>query len=338
MPNVLRSIGYTQERVHSGLLAFLAELHESGLAQPLTAFLKAIGIALPNAAHVKAMFELRRSDLVLEVVDGATRDLIVVEFKVDSIEGGFWSPPSSHQTNILHEAFPTAASCLYITLGDGEFAGPPACGNFLWIGLDQFRDAVTDAVTAIAVPLPILCDWQMILMEEQKRRRDAPNLAAQGKVAQNSSAGYRAVGVPMAVYGAIISAWNQQGFQQTFGCMRAYPVGQGPDAILNLWDHGQQCTGHYYFEVTGNGMLRLKTTRNSLNQVSWAKITATVAAVSPPPHPVTVMPQPPAIGETVTLATWQIGLWGNANSPDAIAKAIAQVLDAYDPGLAALWP
>lgn len=80
--NPLRSIGFGQERLHSGLVAFLVDLYREGERQPLTGFLSGLGISIPDTARVRAVFEWHKADVGIDVIEDSHRTILVLEFKV----------------------------------------------------------------------------------------------------------------------------------------------------------------------------------------------------------------------------------------------------------------
>jgi hypothetical protein len=48
MANVISSVGYTLEKVHSGMIAYLCDLHREGVTTPLESLFGALHVSVPK--------------------------------------------------------------------------------------------------------------------------------------------------------------------------------------------------------------------------------------------------------------------------------------------------
>ena len=344
-PNPLRSIGFAQERLHTGLIAFLVDLHRNGTRELLHDFLAEFGVPLFDDDDVQYAFERWKADLVLEIRGTTAHRFVAFEFKVDSTEGNFLhNDPACKQTAMIAARGEAEKGDVrhyyYVTLGAGEFAGPPSDERFIWVRLDAFRSAVGFVTKAN----PILSDWDTLLDEEQQRRRLAPVFAAAGKLdiwhEDVRSAGYRKAGVCLAVYGALIAAWRNAGYEQEFGKLRAYVSGRGPDPILNVADlwHSYRDLD-LYFEVNQNGTLNFKVgnwSGGSLDNQTWQLIVAAIQGPTTTPAAINLRREPRPDTQTNTVCSWDVGLWKGATSPEEVVGRLAGILRSTVPSLRAL--
>ena len=185
----------------------------------------------------------------------------------------------------------------------------------------------------------ILKEWDVILSEEEIRRRIAPRLAAEGKLYTSLDevrrAGFRQVGVCLGVYGAIIDSWVRNGHDKIHGMLRAYTAGRGPDPILNVEKCYSAGEAVLYFEVNQNGKLNFKVGGEMLAGPRWLAILEAVKGVSCSPGP-SALRHTPRAAQSNTVCSWDIGLWQKANQPEFIAGEIARILAAYVPAISPL--
>ena len=80
MANVVDSIGFDLERVHTGLIVYLVDLWRSGKKEPLQTFFSELGVELQGVEEIKARKEYENIDLVL--LDQSDTPLVAVEMKV----------------------------------------------------------------------------------------------------------------------------------------------------------------------------------------------------------------------------------------------------------------
>lgn len=313
--------GFAQERLHTARLHSLIDLFNSGRTQPLRQLLAGLDCELPEGATVSGYFERHKADFTFDVSSGGHRTLVVIEFKVDSCEGGLLESPSADcQTSRLRSAFESEPAdqriFLYVTLGAGEFAGPPKDEQFRWMTLDAF----TSIIESVAAIEPLMRPWLGELKAEQDRRSGALELASRAMFAFE---GYRSLGVKMAVYARVISSWQRAGFDRQFGTLRAYTPGKA-DPILNLW--GVSGRRWWYFEVNNNGTLNLKVSTGELHDGRWDALRSALQTQTDPDRTSISGGQPPFSKASKTVCSWRIGLWERSTEPDFVVGQMASVL------------
>jgi len=123
MAKVISSIGYSLGKVHSGMLAYLCDLHREGITGPLESLFGALGVAIPRCPTPAR--EWKSIDLAIFSGDDV-EPRILVEMKVDDRDhqttrwiGG--QTRKDFQTVLYPEAFPNCDAYLYITLGMGDY-------------------------------------------------------------------------------------------------------------------------------------------------------------------------------------------------------------------------
>jgi hypothetical protein len=230
LANLLSCIGYTQERIHSGLMKLV------GVAGSLVrqAFFSTLG--LPDPGVCRWDFEKHKIDLVLTRSDGQTWG---VEFKVDG-------NPTRGQ---LEEYADSVDQLFFVTLGMAEdmitFSMPK---KTLHVSLDKWCDAVASARRAASGGLAeILKSYEQMYGQELLHRRN---------VGRNS------LDKPRHAFGRIrLLGWLARQARPSIERLglghevKTYGV-QG-DVTLTIWDARQGRDG-FYLEVNTSGKLSLK--------------------------------------------------------------------------------
>src|ERR1700722_13665012 len=125
MANLVRSLGYSLGKVHSGLIVYLCELYRDGIHEPLDSLFGAFHVQVPRNPVPRR--EWNRVDLA--IFDGDERDpRILIEMKVDDHEGD--ASEDNCQTDKYARAWPSCDAYLFVTLGMGEYYRHPRCERF----------------------------------------------------------------------------------------------------------------------------------------------------------------------------------------------------------------
>lgn len=163
--NIVESIGYTVERIHSGLLAHLfIEGRDTPHGDAGKRFLDALGVGETYAKIGNAVPEWKNIDLVLTSADKKT-PIVAFEFKVDSRERKSQMQRYRDRLNSKWAGVPL----FYVTLGMSGVhkerrEKDPKVEK--WLDLAQFLDAVRHTS-------PLGCvyeDWTKALSRELTRR------------------------------------------------------------------------------------------------------------------------------------------------------------------------
>jgi hypothetical protein len=235
--NLVSSIGYSLGKLHTGLLAYLCDLHRSGETEPLEALFRGLGVRVPSRPTPRR--EWNSVDLAIFEGDAAS-PCILIEMKVDDHEHG--EEAGDPQTIRYATAHPNCESCLFITLGMGEYFNEPCDKQrFRWIRL---RDFIA-ALDLVPNGVPVVEDWKRALhnevdLQERAWRNDRSRLAE-----------YRA-----GTWNIYVLGWIQKALWEMhlpgIG-PRCFTCGSRPDTILNLgWNKSP------YLEINNNGRLNLK--------------------------------------------------------------------------------
>ena len=232
--NLVSSIGYSLGKLHTGLLAYLCDLHRSGETEPLEALFRGLGVRVPSRPTPRR--EWNSVDLAIFEGDAAS-PCILIEMKVDDHEHG--EEAGDPQTIRYATAHPNCESCLFITLGMGEYFNEPCDKQrFRWIRL---RDFIA-ALDLVPNGVPVVEDWKRALhnevdLQERAWRNDRSRLAE-----------YRA-----GTWNIYVLGWIQKALSEMhlpgIG-PRCFTCGSRPDTILNLgWNKSP------YLEINNNGRL-----------------------------------------------------------------------------------
>lgn len=250
MANIVNCIGYTLGKVHTGLLAFLCQLHQEGTREPLEVLLGHLGVQLPSCPRPEREWE----SVDLAIFDsGADAPAVLIEMKVDDhdTEKRIGSGAKKTQTELYTERFPNCHAYLYITVGNGEYFQSPR-GLFRWVRLREFSDALATVKTTEKSIL----DWQKALGAEIQLREIVKRGDYHQVAKLNPRRQWR-------------SWWNlcflgqlkerlASRFPDCFPILDAacYYCGTAPDTILNFgWVDDVR-----YLEINNNGFLNFKVT------------------------------------------------------------------------------
>lgn len=249
MVNIVDSIGFDLERVHTGLVVYLVNLWQNNKGS-LLPFFDALDVDLRGHEEIRAKKEYENVDLVL--CDQNDELLVAIEMKVHNYESRVPVKGSSGERNYQTIEYPKrVGDChfLYVTLGVGEYYRQKPYGDVPQIGLNRFHAAVE----AVVDKDDVIRAWETSLKKEKEFRaacrhgeyrgidRDEArkcNLYFLGFL-RNELEGY----------------WSQD--------LRLDPTvySSGPDTILNFGVQKGPC----YVEINNNGRLNLKINLESLN-------------------------------------------------------------------------
>ncbi len=147
MANLIRSLGYSLGKVHSGLINYLCALHQEGNREPFESFLGVFGVQVPSNPLPRREW----NSVDLAILDGDQGDpKILFEVKVDDHESG--SSEDNYQTVRYDSRWPSCDAYLFVTLGMGEYYHPPRSRRFSWIRIRQFQRALEAINSPYAEP------------------------------------------------------------------------------------------------------------------------------------------------------------------------------------------
>jgi hypothetical protein len=259
--NLISSIGYSLGKVHTGMLAFLCELHREGVRGPLECLLGHLGVPLPVCP--KAKREWNSIDLAIFDGENVTPALLI-EMKVDDhdhettkwIDG---NKATGYQTDIYARAFPNCEGYLYITLGIGEYFHAPYGTRFRWVRLPEFSAALNQVKSDDGA----IADWKAALLfeaelRERVRRDDRSRIADFRPGAWN-----------ICFLGQLkeeLESFSGNEFRN-LDCT-CYTWGTRPDTILNFgWRNDTE-----YLEINNDGLLNFKVTLNDCSAEAAKKL------------------------------------------------------------------
>jgi hypothetical protein len=280
-------LNYNHGRTHSGMIAYLVELWNTGKQQPLDAFLAALDVRLPPCKSLVPQLEYHNIDLAIK--NEKEKVVLLLEMKVDDFQT--WKKLSkkdligwkdvgdkercfSHhptgknpyliQTEMytfregIHAMEPEdRPACLFVTLGTGEFKEEFNSLDNIWkdCGLRKFVEAVE------SVHLPedqLFQQWKAALQKELALRRSCWEVSEEADSEIDS--GDRTGLLPMMRLGSLRRMLIDEYEIRTLGFEPSiYKVGVGPDTILNfLIPDDQREEGFRFCEINNNGMLNFK--------------------------------------------------------------------------------
>jgi hypothetical protein len=150
MANLVRSLGYSLGKVHSGLLAHLCNLHREGIKDPFESLLGALGADVPTNPDPRR--EWNSVDLaILDKNTGEPR--ILFEVKVDDHEG---DSSEDYQTIRYARKWPSCDAYFFVTLGMGEYYCSPRSDRFKWVRIREFLRALD----AVRTKVEIVSQWK----------------------------------------------------------------------------------------------------------------------------------------------------------------------------------
>lgn len=264
MANLISSIGYSLGKVHTGMVAFLCELHREGTRGPLESLLGHLGMRAPM--YPRAKREWNSIDLAIFDAESATPALLI-EMKVDdhdhettkSIDG---NKATGYQTEIYAQAFPNCTAYLYITLGIGEYFHAPYGVRFRWVRLREFLGALNQVKSDERA----IEDWKAAIrseadLHERVRRNDRSRVADFRPGAWN-----------ICFLGQLKEELEGSSGNEfrNLDCT-CYTWGTRPDTILNFgWRNETE-----YLEINNNGLLNFKVTLNECSEEAAKKLIGT---------------------------------------------------------------
>lgn len=244
MPNYFRSAGYSNGKLHTGVLAYACDLYNEGIDGPLRTFLGNHAAALGPRVYYRR--EWRNMDLAIFADDGREDLVAIVEMKVDDFDS--WSASlGTYQTERYRAAiakeFEEGVAFIYITLGTGEF-GPAPSDGWEWRTLEQANRWASKWRAKDAV----LGAWQEALQFELTLRDHCfrHDLAARSWIPH--------VRWNLYVFASLIRELRRDRELMRRVGLEAYTVGRRPDTILNF---GETYEG-VYLEINYDGFLNLK--------------------------------------------------------------------------------
>lgn len=240
MANIIRSIGYSLGKVHSGLIGYLCHLYREGNREPLESFCGSLGVRI--TFNPRPCREWNKVDLA--ILDENTGDpRILVETKVDDHEGG--TSDSTYQTVRYAKKWPTCDAYWFVTLGMGEYYHTPRSHRFTWVRIREFLRALN----AVKCPDNVVMQWK----EEIQREVDLQEAVFRADRTHLND--YRAGSWNIYFLGhlamELLPDLRAESIDVDPTC---YTYGTKPDTILNFgWSRQPK-----YMEVNYNGRLNLK--------------------------------------------------------------------------------
>lgn len=251
MANLIASVGYSLGKLHTGMIAYLCDLHREGVVAPLEAFFGALGLTAPRCPVPRR--EWNSVDLAIFDDDSKDPD-ILIEMKVDDHDHMTTRRPdgrkkTDYQTVLYPELYPDCRQYLYVTLGMGEYYHAPYGERFRWVRVREFLAALDRIETTDKAVL----DWRESIRNEVDLQ-DRVNRSDPSRFQE-----YRA------------GAWNiyflgqmKEYFERRLGPDQkgidpvCFPYGRRPDTILYFGNSKSQKWAHAYMEINHNGRLNVK--------------------------------------------------------------------------------
>lgn len=236
MPNIISSVGYSNEKIHTGLLYYLCSLWNEGIKEPFDSFCNKLGIDL-NYKKLKPCREDQNIDLV--IYDENDMPLIVIEMKVDS-------PERKSQTGSHKQKIPNANHYLYITLGIGEyFHHKLSSEEFTWVKIDEFYNAIL----SIKFKDKFISDYKEAIEQE---------ILFQKKVFGNIITKEPRAGTwniyQLGYLKEELLRKEMKNLKKLKIDPKVYTYGQKPDTIFNFGEERESV----YAEINNNGLLNVK--------------------------------------------------------------------------------
>ncbi|MGI6446015.1 MAG: hypothetical protein ACOX2I_09955 [Candidatus Ozemobacteraceae bacterium] len=296
MPNLVKSLGYSIGKIHTGLITYLCHKFMEGSVEPLTSFLSSFGVTPPQELVPRR--EWNSIDLaILEIdKDGKEVPRILVELKVDDHETG--TKPENFQTNRYYNLWPNCQAYLFITIGRGEYYHPPRNKQFKWIKIRDF----SKAVDCIRSKDQVIHDW----LDEIKREINLQENAFINK--RENLEDYRAGNWNIYLLGKLALSIQEQlrnaGVDLDVTCGT---YGPGPDTILNF----DYFTNELYMEINYGGRLNLKISFDDglSREERISRITSAIDEMRRIVFPIEPRFHPGGkIGQSKTIASFDVGL------------------------------
>lgn len=298
MANLIRSLGYSLGKVHSGLIAYMCDLYRDGTREPLVSFFGALDVQVP----LNPVPRREWNSVDLAILDGDNGEpRILVEMKVDDRETG--DSDDNYQTVRYANRWPSCDAYLFVTLGIGEYYHPPRSNRFTWLRIRDFLQALETAKAHD----DIVKQWA----EEVRRKVTLQDAVFRGD--RSRLRDYRAGTWNIYFLGQLAAelapALQTESIDIEPTC---YPWGSRPDTILNFgWARSPQ-----YMEINYNGRLNLKisldgsqTERHNAVDRAIRECQVIQFGIAPTYHP------SGRIGDSKTIASFDVGL---ASADDAL--------------------
>lgn len=246
--NIVESICYTVERIHSGLLAHLfIKGRDTPHGDAGKRFLDALGVGERYAKIGNAVPEWKNIDLVLTSADKKT-PIVAFEFKVDSREGRRKGKWQMQRYRDRLESKWSKVPLFYVTLGLSGVYEKSNMKHYRWIDLNEFVEAVkpTESLERFYE------DWIGALRTELHLRKAAKNGQPDSTELDSRPGAWNIYLMASLreelIHKEEVRVWNTSSL---------YTYGQKPDTIWNLGRLPEQ-EQHLYAEVNSNGKLNLK--------------------------------------------------------------------------------
>jgi len=243
MANLIRSLGYSLGKVHTGMISYLCELHREGNKEPLESFLTALGVNIPNDPVSRREWNSVDLAILEKNNENQMEPVILIELKVDDRETG--SNPENYQTVRYAKKWPSCRNYLFITLGRGEYYHAPRSNRFSWVRIRDFLKALE----AIKTRDSVIIDW----IEEIKHEiflQDNVLIADKSHAAE-----YRHGAWNIYLFGHLAEKLSPDFAVNNLDVeVKCYTYGSRPDTIMNFgWSQKP-----LYMEINYSGRLNLK--------------------------------------------------------------------------------
>ncbi len=243
MANLIRCLGYSIGKVHTGMISYLCELYREGNKEPFESFLTVLGVDVPNNPVPRREWNSVDLAILEQKQDGHLKPLILIELKVDDYESQ--SNSGSYQTVRYSNMWPSCCDKLFITLGKGEYYHAPRSNKFKWVRIREFLKALE----AIKNKDKVINDW----IEEIKHEILLQENAFIGD--KSHAADYRGGSWNIYLFGHLKEMLSPQFLKSKLDVvMTCYTYGSKPDTIFNFgWSQTP-----LYMEINYSGRLNLK--------------------------------------------------------------------------------
>ncbi len=296
MPNFFYSLGYSLERVHSGMIAYLCSLWNEGKKEPLRSFLGYLGVSLENHGALRAVKEWKHIDLVIFDAEDNT-PIVAIEMKVDGHEKFVKGEP---QTVGYPSLLPPETPFLFVTLGAGEYFRTPYGERVRWIRIRDFHKALESISTFDS----LVEDWKATIVNEI----DLQDKCFSSDLSRIDC--YRSKTWNLYFLGhlkeKLIESFSDRNISID---PTVYTAGSGPDTILNFgWTKLPA-----YMEVNNNGSLNLKIklegqTTERAKQKCFKRAQDYYQGLLKASHPITKTPKLRPEAKSKTIMSFDVAL------------------------------
>ncbi len=328
---LLSALGYLRGSLHTGLVAILVE-HSNEEKAPIQTMLTSLGVHwTPDAGDLEYQYEFKRIDLAIWA---GGNPLVAIEMKTDDCESPGWQPTQTGR--LANDPNLGLFQLLFVTLGDGEYSGPPVSNDFTHIPLARWCDAVRGArdCTRSQFLIDILTDYMEEYEAELEMRHSVAGLSnfnfqlgnLHPRIQCNPPRRAPERRTPyMSVLSQVRMRWLDDYANEP--SPRLFIHGAGKDTILHFGDLQGRFSDReagLYFEINRNGKLNAKTSRserdnNELFTVAKDLFGECVVKRIRGQH-----------NESVTLAQFDVGLLAAQPDEDdpigAVVRRIAEVV------------